>query len=122
MVSAQQKGFTLLELMIALAIFATLAAAVSHASQLVLRQNLRAQDRLLAAWAMDNHLQQRRLQGAARPGQMQYEVNLGGRRWQLFEVIEAAEPGLMQVDLALRWPGSSEVIHSLVSRLPVAYD
>ena len=59
-----EKGFTLLEIMIALAIFATLAAAVMSASQYVLGQSARVEARLLAAWLADNHLSELELQTA----------------------------------------------------------
>lgn len=59
-----EKGFTLLEVMIALAIFATLAAAVMSASQYVLGQSARVEARLLAGWLADNHLSELHLQSA----------------------------------------------------------
>lgn len=48
-----EKGFTLLEIMIALAVFATLAAALMSASQYVLGQSARVEARLFGAWLAD---------------------------------------------------------------------
>lgn len=55
-------GFTLLEIMVALAIFATLAAAVLSASQYVVKQRGAVEARLFAAWLADNRLNELRLQ------------------------------------------------------------
>ena len=49
-------GFTLLEIMVALAVFATLAAAVLSASQYVVKQRGAVENRLFAAWLADNRL------------------------------------------------------------------
>lgn len=114
-----ERGFSLLELMIALAVFATLAGAVATASQRVLRQNLRVEEKLLAAWVLDNHMTEHRLRGGARPGKTQYQVPMGRRQWQVFEVISMAEPGLVQIELAVRAGDSRAVIHSLAGRLAV---
>lgn len=115
-----EQGFSLLELMVALAIFATLAGAVATASQLVLRQNSRVQEQLLAAWVLDNHLIERRVLGARVPGQSRRTVGIDGRQWQLFEVLTPAEPGLLRIELTLRSMDSVQIVRSSVSR--VAHD
>ena len=62
---AGMGGFTLLEIMVALAIFATLAAAVLSASQYVVKQTGAVEERLFAAWLADNRLNELRLQPGA---------------------------------------------------------
>jgi general secretion pathway protein I len=118
-----ERGFSLLELMVALAIFATLAAAVMTAQRYVLAQSLRLEEKLLAGWVLDNHLARLRLEPALQPGQRQVEVRWADRAWQVFEVREAAsEPGLVKVELAVRIAGQPAALHSLTSRVPAAHE
>ena len=74
-------GFTLLEVMVALAIFATLATAVLSASQYVVRQAGGAEERLLAGWVADNRLNELRLQSSPVIEQPQRQVSMGDRDW-----------------------------------------
>ncbi|MBA1241211.1 type II secretion system minor pseudopilin GspI [Pseudomonas japonica] len=53
----RQRGFTLMELLVALAVFATLAAAVVSAAQWSTLNQQRLEARWFASIALDNHLQ-----------------------------------------------------------------
>ncbi|WP_419712387.1 type II secretion system minor pseudopilin GspI [Pseudomonas sp. NFX224] len=96
----RMAGFTLLEIMVALAIFATLATAVLSAGQYVLKQSVAVEERLFAAWVADNQLNELRLQTAPADGQSQYAVHMASRDWLLRERISATtEPRLHKVEM-----------------------
>ena len=96
----RMHGFTLLEIMVALAIFATLASAVLPASQYVVRQSAAVEERLLAAWVADNQLNELRLQSAPAHGQSQHAVHMASRDWLLRQRIsDSAESGLLKVEI-----------------------
>jgi general secretion pathway protein I len=93
-------GFTLLEIMVALAVFATLAAAVLSASQYVVKQRGAVENRLFAAWLADNRLNELRLQTGLVVGQQQQVVSMDQRDWVLHQHISATcDPRLLQVDI-----------------------
>lgn len=87
---SRMGGFTLLEVMVALAIFATLATAVLSASQYVVRQAGAAEERLLAAWVADNQMNELRLQSLPVSAQPQRRVSMGGRDWVVNQYVGVA--------------------------------
>lgn len=106
------QGFTLLEVMIALAIFATLAAAVLSASQFVLKQSVGLEERLFGAWLADNQLSELRLQLATPPGQQRLSRHLDRRDWVLQQRIAPARDGrLLQVEIQVSRADSTTVVH-----------
>ncbi|WP_204126945.1 type II secretion system minor pseudopilin GspI [Pseudomonas ogarae] len=110
--AAACQGFTLLEVMIALAIFATLAAAVLSASQYVLKQSAGLEDRLFGAWLADNQLSELRLQAATPPGQQRLSRRLDRRDWVLQQrVAPAADGRLLQVEIQVSRVDSASVVH-----------
>jgi general secretion pathway protein I len=82
-VMPRMDGFTLLEIMVALAIFATLASAVLSASQYVVKQAGAVEERLFAAWVADNRLNELRLQPGLVNGRAQHQqiVHMDHRDW-----------------------------------------
>ncbi|MBC3376076.1 type II secretion system minor pseudopilin GspI [Pseudomonas sp. SWRI92] len=109
------QGFTLLEVMIALAIFATLAAAVLSASQFVLKQSAGLEDRLFGAWLADNQLSELRLQAVTTPGQQRLNRHLGRRDWILQQRIAPARDGrLLQAEIQVSRGDNSIVVHRTI--------
>lgn len=109
------QGFTLLEVMIALAIFATLAAAVLSASQFVLKQSAGLEDRLFGAWLADNQLSELRLQAVTPPGQQRLSRHLDRRDWTLQQRIAPARDGrLLQVEIQVSHVDSATVAHRTI--------
>ena len=98
---ARQRAFTLLEVLVALAIFATVAAAVLTAAASSVRNAARLEEKALAGWIADNQLVELQLQ---RPspgtGRNQREVSYAGRDWQLQEIIDStSDPAMRRVTL-----------------------
>lgn len=95
------RGFTLLEVLVALAIFALVAASVLTASARSVRTAGQLEDKTLAMWVADNRLTE--LQLADTPpadGRDQGQVEFAGRRWQWQSEIEAtSEPAMRRVTL-----------------------
>ncbi|MBC9250103.1 type II secretion system protein GspI [Pseudomonas alcaligenes] len=95
------RGFTLLEVLIALGIFAVVAASVLAASSRALRTAARLEDKTFALWLADNHLQE--LQLAEAPpdeGNDNGEDSYAGRRWLWQSKVEAtSEPQMRRVTI-----------------------
>ena len=97
----RQRAFTLLEVLVALAIFATVAAAVLTAAASSVRNATRLEEKALAGWIADNQLVELQLQ---RPspgtGRNQREISYAGRDWQLQETIDStSDPAMRRVTL-----------------------
>lgn len=98
--SNAERGFTLLEVLVALSVFAVLAAAVTSASQHVLAQSQGGRDRLFASWIADNHLTELRLQAPSAVGRRTLEVSFDQRSWVVAESRRRlAQAGLVEVDV-----------------------
>lgn len=94
-------GFTLLEVLVALAIFALVAASVLTASARSVQTAAQLEAKTLAMWVADNRLTE--LQLAEVPpadGRDQGQVEFAGRRWLWQSEIQAtSEPSMRRVTL-----------------------
>ena len=106
----RMDGFTLLEIMVALAIFATLATAVLSASQYVVKQAAGVEERLIAAWVADNALTEWRLQSTPAIGPQQRLVHMDRRDWVVRQrARNGSDPRLLDVEVSLA--GREQVLH-----------
>ncbi|MGH8351538.1 MAG: type II secretion system minor pseudopilin GspI [Pseudomonas sp.] len=116
-------GFTLLEIMVALAVFATLAAAVLSASQYVVKQRGAVENRLFAAWLADNRLNELRLQAGLAAGQQQQVVSMDQRDWVLHQHISATrDPRLLQVDIQVSPANSAHGLYRASGWIPAGHE
>lgn len=112
---SRMGGFTLLEIMVALAIFSTLAAAVLSASQYVVKHTGRVEEQLIAAWLADNQLNELRLQTALSVGQAQSVVAMNRRDWLLQQRISTTgDQRLLQVDIDVSLVGREQWVHRAI--------
>lgn len=103
----QTRGFTLLEVLVALAIFALVAAVVLTAAGRSVANAGRLETLTLAGWIADNRLTELQLQ---RPppgiGREERALAFGGRQWQTLSTVEASgTPGLLRVTV---WVAAGE--------------
>ncbi|NUT73805.1 type II secretion system minor pseudopilin GspI [Pseudomonas sp. C1C7] len=119
MAKRRMGGFTLLEIMVALTVFATLATAVLSASQYVLRQASTVEERLLAAWVADNQLNELRLQNESDFGQSQRVVNMDRRDWIVRrQVGSSSDPRLIRIDLQVSLAGRDQTLYRASAWIP----
>lgn len=107
MVKRRVAGFTLLEVLVALAIFGIVAAVVLTAAGRSLNNAGRLEALTLAGWIADNRLTELQLQQPPPSiGRETRELEFAGRRWQtLSEVQASADPGLLRVTV---WVAEAE--------------
>jgi general secretion pathway protein I len=92
--NARQRGFTLLEIMIALAVFAVVSAALVRNAAVAIRQTGMVEERALGTWLAENQLNAMRLRPRTQDnypaaGTQRYPVTLGERDWELLVEVEA---------------------------------
>ena len=95
------RGFTLLEVLVALGIFALVAASVLTATARSLQTAARLEDKTFALWLADNRMQE--LQLAETPpddGSEKDEETYAGRRWLWQSQVQAtSDPGMRRVTI-----------------------
>ncbi|WP_044874999.1 type II secretion system minor pseudopilin GspI [Pseudomonas sp. LFM046] len=97
----RSRAFTLIEVLVALAIFAVVAASVLTASARSLQIASRLEDKTLAMWIADNRLTELQLRETPPGnGRDQGELDYAGRRWEWLSQIEGtSDPALRRVTL-----------------------
>ncbi|UXY52861.1 type II secretion system minor pseudopilin GspI [Pseudomonas tohonis] len=93
------RGFTLLEVLIALAIFATVAASVLTAASRSLIVAGQLEEKTLGAWIADNRITELQIkQPTPGEGREDKVLEYGGRQWETHSEIEAtSDKGLRRV-------------------------
>lgn len=92
----KDKGFTLIEVMVALAVFAIVSVALVGNSTSTLRQAGVIQDRTVATWLAEDELTALRMQRRSDetfpvPGTSRDVMEIGGAAWDIETEIEATE-------------------------------
>lgn len=98
---SRTRGFTLLEVLVALAIFAIVAAVVLTAAGRSVNNAGRLEALTLAGWIADNRLTELQLlQPAPAIGREDQEVEFAGRKWQtLSQVQTSGTPGMLRIQV-----------------------
>lgn len=115
-------GFTLLEVLVALAIFALVAASVLTATVRSLQTAARLEEKTLAMWIADNRLTELQLAPSpAATGMDAGEVQFAGRQWQWqSEVQVTREADMRRVTLWVAPVESGRVAGDLRERAVVS--
>lgn len=99
----KQRAFTLIEILVAVAILAVALAATTRAANVAIDGALETRHRLLATWSAENRVAEmraRRLFPAA--GEASYDTTQAGLALVVHEVVsETPNPLIRKVDLAV---------------------
>lgn len=106
-----EKGFTLLEILVALAVVAIGIAAVVNATSASVDRAAALEAKVLSTWVASNRLAEMRLTRTWRaPGETQGSAALGGRDWYYREQVTATpDPDILRVDIWVYGDESREV-------------
>lgn len=102
-----ERGFTLIELMVALAVVAIVATTVLVQGGETAAQTYSMERRALARWALENEVERARLEQVVNPGPLaigmnRRRVSLGSREWLVVEdTVETSHPWLRRVEYSV---------------------
>ena len=100
-------GFTLLEVMIALTIFATVAVTISSTASQAANNALYLEEKILATWVAENHLVQLQIQiktsqSLPSQGDTNERIEMAGREWLVTTRVERTElPSVSRVTVSV---------------------
>ncbi|UTW44238.1 type II secretion system minor pseudopilin GspI [bacterium SCSIO 12696] len=99
-----QRGFTLLELMIALVVFSVTALIVLENNSSSVRQQAHLEDKVFATWVAENTLAELRLKPFwPSIGTQDSRAQLAGREWHIrTDTMSTVEPKLRKVTTQVR--------------------
>lgn len=88
----RQRAFTLLEVMIALTVFAAIAVVISGTTSQTTETILQLENRTLASWVAENRIARIRLTSPApQPGISRDEITMANRDWKLQTSVEKTD-------------------------------
>ncbi len=114
--SNSQRGLTLVETLVALAILGAVAAAVLALISQNARFSAEAEDRLIAGMLVDNLMTENLARWSRlERGESEREAEFGGRRWIVKESIFEAAGGLVRIEVKILDPAGRQTQASAVT-------
>lgn len=111
---AKHIGFTLIEVMIALSIFAVMAAAISRTASQNADTVLYLEEKTLASFVAENRLNQIKLTGFPAATQTKDDIEMANREWHITTKVEETPlPNFRRIEIKVAKMSDKE--SSLVS-------
>ena len=113
------RGFTLLEVIVSLSVFAVAAASLSMAGGSSIKKVAYLQDKTLAILVAENHIAALRMdQVWPQTGQNNYPVAMAGRRWNVTQLVnETSSLGMRRLDIEVSGSDEGKVFAQITAFL-----
>lgn len=109
-----QRGFSLIEVLVALAILAVLASTIVFQGGNFGNQLFRLEEKTLALWVAQNALDTVRISAQAPAEESKEEVEMGGRNWVVEQrAIPTERPGFTRIEVSVSREGEDAPVLTL---------
>jgi general secretion pathway protein I len=110
-----EGGFTVLEMLVALAIFSMAVLALVNLTGENARTSGALEERFFASVIAENRAVEVLTAAQSPPlGESNGSEEAGSRLWHWTETVtETAEPGMLRIDIAVRGPGTDQVLSEI---------
>lgn len=116
--NSKSLGFTLLEVMIALSIFAIIAATIMDASSQGIDSIIHLEEKTLASWVAENKLTELRLSGELSIGEKTEQLKMASRDWQVTTQTDKTQlPEIYRITVSVARAEQKGTLISLVGVL-----